>query len=69
MKLTEYEKRNYILNDKNNLKILSIIKELEKNNLNKKDKEILKLSRTQLKKDWQTPLLNYLNKLLRKYKI
>lgn len=54
MKITNFEKKNYVLSDKKNLKILSIIKGLEKQKLKKKDKEILKLSRTQLKKDWQT---------------
>lgn len=68
MKITNYEKKNYVLNSEENLKILSIIKKLEKRGLNKKDKEILKLSRTQLKKDWQTPLITYLNKLTKKYK-
>lgn len=68
MKITNYEKKNYVLNDKNNLKILVIIKELEKEKLNERGREILKLLRTQLKKDWQTPLINYLNKLLKKYK-
>lgn len=68
MKITNYEKKNYVLGDKKNLKILLIIKELEKEKLKKKDKEILKLARTQLKKDWQTPLINYLNKLIKKYK-
>lgn len=68
MKITAYEKRNYVLKDKGDLAILSIIKEIEKYNLSGKDKEIIKLSRTQLKKDWQTPLINYLKKLLNKYK-
>lgn len=69
MKITTYEKKNYILNDKKNLQILGKIKEVEKIRLNKKDKEAIKLIRTQLKKDWQTPLIKYLNKLLKKYKI
>lgn len=68
MKLTAYEKKNYVLKDKKNLEILAIIKKIEKYSLNNKDKEIIKLSRTQLKKDWQTPLINYLKKLLNKYK-
>jgi len=68
MKITRYERKNYVLNDKKNISILSIIKKLESYNLNKQDKETIKLSRTQLKRDWQTPLINHLNKLLRKYK-
>ena len=66
--ITKLEKKQYVLKDKKNLMILVKIKELEKNKLNKKDKEIVKLIRTQLKKDWQSPLIRYLNKLLKKYK-
>ena len=66
--LTDYEKKNYVLPDKKDLVILSKIKELEKRRLSKEDKKVIKLIRTQLKKDWRTPLINYLNKLLSKYK-
>jgi len=65
---TEYEKKNYLLPEKKDLLILTKIKKLEKNKLLRKDKEIIKLIRTQLLKDWRTPLVNYLNKLLKKYK-
>lgn len=68
MKANNYEKKNYILNDKYDLVILSKIKKLEKKKLNKQDKITLKLIRTQLKKDWRSPLIKYLNKLLKKYK-
>jgi hypothetical protein len=68
MRITKYEKRNYLLNDKKDLIILSKIKMLEKKKLSKKDKEIVKLIRTQLKADWRTPLVDYLNKLSIKYK-
>ncbi len=98
MKITNYEKRNYVLNNKKNLKILLIlrelflcklptlvrekakiilevfknhtcrhsihfsvwfltIKKLEKEKLSEKDREFLTLARTQLKRDWQTPLI------------
>lgn len=67
-KLTKYEKKNYILVNKKSQTILTKIKELEKHKLNTKDKKIVKLIRTQLKRDWETPLITYLNKLLRKYK-
>lgn len=67
-KLTKYEKKNYILVNKKSQTILTKIKELEKPKLNTKDKKIVKLIRTQLKRDWETPLITYLNKLLRKYK-
>jgi len=48
--------------------ILSKIKELEKKKLNSKEKEAVRLMRTQLKEDWRSPLISYLNKLLSKYK-
>lgn len=66
--ITKYEKKNYLLSDKKNLKILLIIKEIERFRLSKQDREAIKLARTQLKKDWQTPLINSLNKLLKKYR-
>lgn len=68
LNLTEYEKENYLLKDKKDLIILSKIKELEKKQLNNKQKEILKLIKTQLKDDWRTPLIKYLNKILREVK-
>lgn len=63
IKLTKYEKKNYLLKDKKDLIILSKIKELEKRKLNNKQKEILRLIKTQLKDDWRTPLIKYLNKI------
>ena len=68
MEATKYEKENYVLSDKKNLLMLYKIKELEKNKLSKTDKEVIKMVRTQLKKDWQTPLIAYLNKVSKKYK-
>ena len=66
--ITTHEKKHYIIKDKKDFILLSKIKELEKKELNKRDKEIVKLIRTQLKNDWRTPLIKYLNKLLKKYK-
>ena len=66
MNITKFEKKNYVLKEKKDLVILSKIKELEKKKLNKRDEEIIKLIRTQLKRDWRTPLIVYLNKLLKK---
>jgi|WetSurMetagenome_2_1015567.scaffolds.fasta_scaffold1560238_1 hypothetical protein len=68
MKITEYEKRNYVLKEKGDYEILLKIKELEGEKLNKNDKEIIKLIGTQLKDDWRTGLIKKLNKLLRKHK-
>lgn len=68
MQITDYEKRNYVFKEKKDFVILSKIKELEKNKLSKADIEIVKLIRTQLKDNWRSPLINYLDKLLKKYK-
>jgi len=68
MKITSYEKRKYLLKEKNDLVMLSKIKKLEKYQLNEKDKEIIKLIRTQLEKEWRIPLIRYLNKLSNRYK-
>lgn len=68
MKITKYEKKNYVLKDKKDLVILLKIKGLEKKRLKNDDKEAVKLIKTQLKDDWRTPLIAYLNKLIKKYK-
>ena len=68
MKLTSYEKRNYVLNDKEDLVILEKIKLLEKKKLDSKDRDIVKLIRTQLKKNWRLPLIKCLDKMMVKYK-
>lgn len=60
MKISKFEKRDLV--------ILSKIKRLEKRKLNKTNKETIKLIRTQLKKDWRSPLIKELNKLLKKNK-
>ena len=68
LNITSYEKKNYLLKEKKDIVILSKIKLLEKNNLDNKDKIVIKLIRAQLKNDWRTPLINFLNKLIMKYK-
>ena len=67
-KPTKYERKKYVLSDKKDLIILQKIKFLEKKKLCKEDKETLKLIRTQLEKNWRTPLIKYLNKLSKKYR-
>jgi len=56
----------YVMADKRDYEILSKIKELEKKKLEKEDKEIIKLIKTQLERDWRKPLLVKLDKLLKK---
>jgi len=48
--------------------ILAKCKQLEKLNLSKEDKFLVKLIKSQLEYDWREPLIRTLNKLLRKYK-
>ena len=62
MNITKYEKENYLLSEEKDFIILNKIKKLEGRKLNNQDKEIIKLIRTQLKEDWRSPLINYLNK-------
>ncbi len=68
MKISSYEKKNYVLKDKTDLIILSKIKMLETKKLSNSDKSTIKLIKTQLKRDWRMPLINSLNKLITKYK-
>lgn len=68
MNITPYEKNSYFLNDKKDLVILSKIKHLESLKLRRNDEEVVKLIKSQLKKDWRTPLISYLNYKLRRYK-
>ena len=68
MKLTNYEKRNYVMNDKDDFVILEKIRLIEKKKLDVMDKEIVNLIRTQLKKNWRLPLIKYLDKMSKRYK-
>jgi len=65
--LTKQEKRKYVLADKQDYEILAKIHQLEKLSLSTEDKEFINFIRTQLEKDWRTPILEILNKLLKKY--
>lgn len=66
--LTKYEKKNYVMKESKDWIILEKIKKLEKNNLSSNDKGVIKLIRTQLKDDWRTPLINFLNKIQARYR-
>jgi len=68
MKITNYEKKNYVFKEKRDYEILAKIKQLERKKLDKNDKLIIKLIRTQLKGDWRADLIKELNKLIEKYK-
>ncbi len=68
IKLTSYEKKNYLLNNKEDFIILKLIKKLETKPLSAEDKIVIQLIRTQLKNNWRLPLIRYLIKLSNKYK-
>lgn len=68
MKVTVPEKRRYVLAKAADLEVLACCKRLEKLKLKKSDKDVVKLIKTQLEKDWRKPLLQKLNSLLKKYK-
>lgn len=67
-KISPSEKKKYVLSSDSDFEILEKCKQLEKLRLNKSDKSLIKLIKTQLEENWRTPLINYLDKLLIKYK-
>lgn len=66
-KVIPYDKRRYLLPEDRDYEILDKCKRLEKLQLSRKDKYLVKFIKTQLIKDWRKPLLVELNRLLRKY--
>ena len=67
VKVSKVDQRRYVLSDPKNLAILQRIYKLEECQLSKEDKKLILFIRTQLKRDWQTPVIVFLNKLLKKY--
>ena len=67
-KVTSSEKKKYVLTTDADFDILNKCKQLEKLKLSKDDRIVINLIKTQLEDDWRTPLINYLNKLLKKHK-
>ena len=65
--VTRSEKRKYVLSIKLDYEILEKCKQLEKLSLDNNDKAFVRFARTQLEKDWRTPLLKKLNDIFRKY--
>ena len=61
--ITEKDKKKYALPTKLDKEILLKIKNLEKKKLSKKNKEMLKLIKSQLEYDWRKPLIKELNKI------
>ena len=67
-KIKPADDRRYVLSDPQNLQILTKVYQLEGYKLSQEDKKLIQFVRTQLKRDWQTPVIVFLNKLLKKYK-
>lgn len=67
-KVTQSEKKKYVLSTDTDFEILEKCKQLEKLNLSKEDKFLVKLIKSQLEDDWRKSLIQTLNKLLKKYK-
>ena len=67
-KITAKDKENYSLREKEDYIILGDIKNLEKMKMTARDKEIIRLIKTQLRKDWRTPLIKELRKIAKRYK-
>ena len=66
--LTNEEKRKYLLPTETDAEILFLCKKLEKLDLSEEDKLLVELIKTQLEKDWRTPLLEKLREIEKKYK-
>lgn len=63
--LTKMEKKKYVMSTDQDYEILSKIKQLEKCDLNKQEKFLVRLVRTQLERDWRKWLIKELDKILR----
>ena len=61
------DSKKYILSTDQDYIILGKIYELEGRKLSKNDKILIKLIRTQLEHHWRTPILRFLDRLLKKY--
>lgn len=62
------EERKYPLPTKKDFEILARIHEAEALDLTPGEKEQVAFIRTQLKEDWRTPLIEALDRILRKHK-
>ncbi len=68
IKIEDWEKKKYPLKDPKDFEILGKIHELENLPLSPEDKRLVNFIRTQLEEDWQTPCLNLLEEILKKYR-
>lgn len=65
--ISSSDEQKYTLPTQSDYEILSKVEQLENKNLDDEDKETLELIKAQLEAEWRKPLLNKLNKLLKKY--
>lgn len=68
VKIEDWEKKKYPLEDPEDIEILGKIHELENLSLSPEDKRLVNFIRTQLEEDWQTPCLDLLEEIFKKYK-
>lgn len=68
LRVKEKDKKEYVLSTNPDYEILEKIYRLEERKLSKRDKELARLIRTQLRHDWRSPLIKELNQLLKKYR-
>lgn len=65
--VSKKEKARYVLAIDEDFEILERCKLLLKKRLNKEDRELVTLVKTQLEDDWRKPLIKKLNELSKKY--
>lgn len=66
-KIKPKDKKRYVMSTDQDYEILGKIYELERKKLFDKDKALVKLVRTQLEHHWRTPIIKFLNRMLKKY--
>ncbi len=66
-KITQSEKKKYLLSMDEDWEILSVCKNLEKLKLTREDRLLVKFIKSQLEHEWRAPLLRKLKQLLKKY--
>lgn len=66
-KVSISEDKKYVLSTDIDFEILKKCKKIEKLELTKQDRLLIRLIKSQLKDDWRSPLLKILNKIVRKY--
>ncbi len=67
MEISPEERKKYVLKTEKDIEILEKIKKAEKiPDLTAKEKEILEFLKTQLGEEWRTPIIIFLEKLVKR---